>query len=141
MIKNINLARETQPQRPGKSRSSKNLSAKSAVCFRPRYRRRPRNRTCRFFRDRPGVFRVSAVNRLFSALTIFLPPFFCPAVFSPHSRKIFKIVRHRQPANNARGRRPRLAAVKTGFDMRIPFNELNRAFDLGFKFLPWGDDG
>jgi phage portal protein BeeE len=38
-------------------------------------------------------------------------------------------------------RRSRLAAVKTGFDMGIPFNELNRAFDLGFKPLPWGDDG
>src|SRR5204862_1869461 len=38
-------------------------------------------------------------------------------------------------------RRSRLAAVKTGFDMGIPFNELNRVFDLGFKALPWGDDG
>src|SRR5258706_312927 len=25
--------------------------------------------------------------------------------------------------------------------MGIPFNELNRVFDLGFKALPWGDDG
>ena len=33
----------------------------------------------------------------------------------------------------------RLAAVKTRFDMGIPFNELNRVFDLGFKPLPWGD--
>ena len=23
----------------------------------------------------------------------------------------------------------------------MPFNELNRAFDLGFKPLPWGDKG
>ena len=38
-------------------------------------------------------------------------------------------------------RRARLAAVKTGFDMGIPFNELNRVFDLGFKPLPWGDNG
>jgi HK97 family phage portal protein len=38
-------------------------------------------------------------------------------------------------------RRSRLAAVKIGFDMGIPFNELNRAFDLGFKPLPWGDTG
>jgi HK97 family phage portal protein len=38
-------------------------------------------------------------------------------------------------------RRSRLAAVKTGFDMGIPFNELNRVFDLGFKSLPWGDTG
>src|SRR6266436_3893003 len=38
-------------------------------------------------------------------------------------------------------RRSRLAAVKTGFDMGIPFNELNRVFDLGFKDLPWGNTG
>jgi HK97 family phage portal protein len=38
-------------------------------------------------------------------------------------------------------RRDRLAAARTGFDMGIPFNELNRAFDLGFKPLPWGDQG
>ncbi len=38
-------------------------------------------------------------------------------------------------------RRTRLAAAKTGFDMGIPFNELNRLFDLGFKPLPWGDTG
>ena len=25
--------------------------------------------------------------------------------------------------------------------MGIPFNELNRAFDLGFEPLPWGDKG
>ncbi len=34
-----------------------------------------------------------------------------------------------------------IAAAKVGFDMGIPFNELNRVFDLGFKPLPWGDDG
>lgn len=38
-------------------------------------------------------------------------------------------------------RRKRLAAARVGFDMGIPFNELNRAFDLGFKPLPWGDVG
>jgi len=38
-------------------------------------------------------------------------------------------------------RRNRLAAAKTGFDMGIPLNELNRALDLGFKALPWGDTG
>ena len=38
-------------------------------------------------------------------------------------------------------RRNRLAAAKTGFDMGIPFNELNRVLDLGFKPLPWGDTG
>jgi len=38
-------------------------------------------------------------------------------------------------------RRSRLAAAKTGFDMGIPLNELNRALDLGFKALPWGDTG
>jgi len=38
-------------------------------------------------------------------------------------------------------RRSRLGAAKIGFDMGIPFNELNRIFDLGFKPLPWGNDG
>ena len=38
-------------------------------------------------------------------------------------------------------RRDRLAAAKTGFDMGIPFNELNRVLDLGFSPLPWGDSG
>jgi hypothetical protein len=41
----------------------------------------------------------------------------------------------------AAARRERLAAARTGFDMGIPFNELNRAFDLGFEPLPWGDQG
>ncbi len=41
----------------------------------------------------------------------------------------------------ATARRDRLAAARTGFDMGIPFNELNRSFDLGFKPLPWGDQG
>ena len=38
-------------------------------------------------------------------------------------------------------RRERLAAARAGFDMGVPFNELNRAFDLGFRALPWGDQG
>jgi HK97 family phage portal protein len=38
-------------------------------------------------------------------------------------------------------RRARLAAARAGFDMGIPFNDLNRAFDLGFRPLPWGDQG
>ena len=38
-------------------------------------------------------------------------------------------------------RRSRLAAAKTGFDMGLPFNELNRVLDLGFAPLPWGDSG
>jgi HK97 family phage portal protein len=38
-------------------------------------------------------------------------------------------------------RRNRLVAARTGFDMGIPFNELNRVLDLGFKHLPWGDEG
>jgi phage portal protein BeeE len=38
-------------------------------------------------------------------------------------------------------RRNRLAAARTGFDMGVPFNELNRVLDLGFKPLPWGDRG
>ncbi len=37
--------------------------------------------------------------------------------------------------------RNRLATAKLGFDMGIPFNELNRVMDLGFKRLPWGDNG
>jgi len=38
-------------------------------------------------------------------------------------------------------RRNRLVAARTGFEMGIPFNELNRVLDLGFKHLPWGDEG
>lgn len=38
-------------------------------------------------------------------------------------------------------RRARLAAAKTGFDMGIPFNDLNRVLDLGFPPFPWGDQG
>jgi HK97 family phage portal protein len=37
--------------------------------------------------------------------------------------------------------RKRLASAKIGFDMGIPFNELNKIFDLGFKPLPWGNIG
>ncbi len=37
-------------------------------------------------------------------------------------------------------RRARLAAVRAGFDMGIPLNDLNR-FDLGFEPFPWGDKG
>jgi phage portal protein BeeE len=37
--------------------------------------------------------------------------------------------------------RNRLATAKLGFDMGIPFNQLNRVMDLGFKQLPWGDNG
>ncbi len=38
-------------------------------------------------------------------------------------------------------RQQRLAAAKTGFEMGVPFNELNRVLDLGFRPLPWGDRG
>ena len=38
-------------------------------------------------------------------------------------------------------RRSRLAAARTGFEMGIPFNELNRVLDLGFRPLPWGNTG
>jgi phage portal protein BeeE len=38
-------------------------------------------------------------------------------------------------------RRQRLTAARTGFDMGVPFNELNRVLDLGFKPLAWGDRG
>ena len=41
----------------------------------------------------------------------------------------------------AEARRTRLAAARAGFEMGIPFNDLNRAFDLGFEPLPWGDRG
>jgi hypothetical protein len=34
-----------------------------------------------------------------------------------------------------------ISAAKTGFEMGVPFNELNRVLDLGFKPLPWGDTG
>ena len=36
-------------------------------------------------------------------------------------------------------RRARIATAKTGFDMGIPLNELNRVYDLGFKNFPWGE--
>jgi phage portal protein BeeE len=35
----------------------------------------------------------------------------------------------------------RLQIAKLGFEMGIPFNELNRVMDLGYKKLPWGDTG
>ncbi len=38
-------------------------------------------------------------------------------------------------------RRNRLAAARSGFEMGVPFNELNRVLDLGFKPLPWGGRG
>ncbi len=41
----------------------------------------------------------------------------------------------------AAARRDRLAAALAGFEMGVPFNVLNRAFDVGFKPLPWGDEG
>ncbi len=41
----------------------------------------------------------------------------------------------------AEARRGRLAAARAGFEMGIPFNDLNRAFELGFRPLPWGDQG
>jgi hypothetical protein len=41
----------------------------------------------------------------------------------------------------AAARHERLAAARAGFDMGVAFNELNRVFALGFKPLPWGDNG
>lgn len=38
-------------------------------------------------------------------------------------------------------RRTRLQSAKAGFDMGVPFNELNKVLDLGFKPLPWGNCG
>jgi HK97 family phage portal protein len=37
--------------------------------------------------------------------------------------------------------RNRLVTARTAFEMGVPFNELNRVLDLGFKRLPWGDKG
>ncbi|HWW03041.1 MAG TPA: HK97 family phage prohead protease [Candidatus Acidoferrum sp.] len=37
-------------------------------------------------------------------------------------------------------RHTRLTTAKTGFEMGIPFNELNRVLDLGFKPIACGDD-
>ncbi len=37
--------------------------------------------------------------------------------------------------------RTRLSIARAAFDMGVPFNEVNRVFDLGFKSLPWGDQG
>src|SRR5207253_568040 len=38
-------------------------------------------------------------------------------------------------------RRQRLTACLAAFQMGIPFNELNRVLDLGFKPMPWGNTG
>jgi HK97 family phage portal protein len=38
-------------------------------------------------------------------------------------------------------RRSRLTAARSGFEMGVPFNELNRVLDLGFRALPWGNRG
>lgn len=38
-------------------------------------------------------------------------------------------------------RKQRLAAARLGFEMGVPFNQLNQVFQLGFKPLPWGDAG
>jgi HK97 family phage portal protein len=38
-------------------------------------------------------------------------------------------------------RRTRLTSAKTAFEMGVPFNEVNRVLDLGFKPLPWGETG
>ena len=38
-------------------------------------------------------------------------------------------------------RRARLTTAQNAFAMGVPFNELNRVLDLGFKALPWGDKG
>ena len=38
-------------------------------------------------------------------------------------------------------RRNRLTTAQTGFAMGVPFNELNRVLDLGFRPLAWGDKG
>jgi phage portal protein BeeE len=40
-----------------------------------------------------------------------------------------------------KAQRDRLATARSVFDMGVPFNELNRVLDLGFKKLPWGNRG
>src|SRR5207249_5331783 len=40
-----------------------------------------------------------------------------------------------------KAQRDRLATARSAFDMGVPFNELNRVLDLGFRRLPWGDRG
>src|SRR5207245_8407473 len=40
-----------------------------------------------------------------------------------------------------KAQRDRLATARTVFDMGVPFIELNRVLDLGFRRLPWGDRG
>ncbi len=56
----------------------------------------------------------------------------------PRARGFFEVEEH--PAMAA-ARRERLAMAESGFKMGIPLNELNRALDLGFKPLPWGNEG
>jgi HK97 family phage portal protein len=38
-------------------------------------------------------------------------------------------------------RKGRLEAARAGFEMGVPFNELNENYDLGFPKLPWGNRG
>src|SRR5438552_3067240 len=38
-----------------------------------------------------------------------------------------------------RAQHDRLATARSVFEMGVPFNELNRVLDLGFRRLPWGD--
>ena len=40
-----------------------------------------------------------------------------------------------------KAQRDRLDTARSVFDMGVPFNELNRVLDLGFRKLPWGDRG
>ncbi len=62
----------------------------------------------------------------------------CVQAIDPHARGFFEVEEH--PVL-AQARRERLKTAHAGFQMGIPFNELNRALDLGFKPLPWGDQG
>jgi HK97 family phage portal protein len=56
----------------------------------------------------------------------------------PRAKGFFEVEEH--PAMAA-ARRERLEMAKHGFNMGIPLNELNRALELGFKPLPWGNVG
>jgi len=40
-----------------------------------------------------------------------------------------------------KAQRDRLATARSVFEMGVPFNELNRVLDLGFRKLPWGNRG
>jgi HK97 family phage portal protein len=62
----------------------------------------------------------------------------CVRAIEPGAKGFFEVEEHPVLAT---ARRDRLKTAQAGFAMGIPLNELNRALDLGFKPLPWGDAG